>query len=265
MLNINSQPSNSLSLAEKLTQVQDSVRREPTNSLLRVHLFQLQVVLGLWDKALMQLQAAARFDPKSNAMAQAYREVMRCEVYRAQVFNGKRQPNFLGNQHTWMLDMLKALAAETTGENVVAQDLRTQSLESAPTHTASIDGVSVEWIADGDSRLGPICEVLINGQYCWLPFCDIKVLTIEKPQDLRDLVWSPMSVQLRDETTYSGFMPSRYPGTESNESDDLRLARLTTWVDKGNDAWFGFGQRVFVSDVGEHSLLDIRKIEFTSV
>jgi type VI secretion system protein ImpE len=260
MLNIDSQPSNSLPLAVKLAQVQDSVRRDPTNSLLRVHLFQLQIVLGAWDKALMQLQAAARFDVKANAMAQ----VIRCEVYRSQVFSGSRQPNFLGEQHAWMLDMLKALAGETTGSRAAAQELRAQSLDNAPAHTASVDGVQVEWMADADSRLGPICEVLVNGQYCWLPFCDISVITIEKPQDLRDLVWLPMSVQLRDASTYSGFIPSRYPGTELNESDDLRLSRLTTWTDQGDEVWFGLGQRILVSDVGEHPLLDIRKIEFAS-
>jgi type VI secretion system protein ImpE len=264
MLNIDSQPSNSLPLAEKLAQVQDSVRRDPTNSLLRVHLFQLQVVLGAWDKALMQLQASARFDVKANAMAQAYREVIRCEVYRSQVFRGLRQPNFLGEQHVWMLNMLKALVAEATENNAAAQELRVESLDNAPAHTASVDGVQVEWIADADSRLGPICEVLVNGQYCWLPFCDISVITIEKPQDLRDLVWLPMSVQLRNASTYSGFIPSRYPDTELNESDDLRLSRLTTWIDQGDDVWFGLGQRIFVSDVGEHPLLDIRKIEFAS-
>jgi type VI secretion system protein ImpE len=264
MLNIDSQPSNSHSLAERLTQVQDSIRRDPTNGSHRVHLFQLQIVVGLWNKALMQLQAAARFDVKANAMAQAYREVIRCEVYRSQVFSGLRQPNFLGEQHKWMLDMLKALVAEAAGSNAEAQELRVRSLNNAPAHTASIDGVQVEWMADADSRLGPICEALINGQYCWLAFCDISVLTIEKPQDLRDLVWSPMSVQLRDGATYSGFIPCRYPGTELNESDDLRLSRLTTWTDQGDDVWFGLGQRILVSDVGEHPLLDIRKIEFAS-
>jgi type VI secretion system protein ImpE len=264
MLNIDSKLTSSLSLAEKLAQVQGSIRSDPTNSLLRVHLFQLQVVHGSWDKALMQLQAAARFDTKANAMAQAYREVIRCEVYRSQVFSGLRQPNFMGEQHVWMLNMLKALVAEATGDNATAQDLRAQSLENAPAHTATIDGVEVAWVADADSRLGPICEVLINGQYCWLPFGDICVLSIEKPQDLRDLVWLPMSVQLRDGSSYSGFIPSRYPGTELNESDDLRLSRLTTWSEQGDEVWFGLGQRVLVSDFGDHPLLDIRKIEFVS-
>jgi type VI secretion system protein ImpE len=262
MLNIDSLTLNTLSLADKLARVQDSIRKEPTKSLHRVHLFQLQVVMGLWDKALMQLQAAARFDNKASAMAQAYREVMRCEVYREQVFAGLRKPNFLGDQHPWMLDMLKAIAADAAGDATLALELRNQSLESAPTHTALIDGVQVDWIADADSRLGPICEVLINGQYCWLPFGDIKAMTIEKPQDLRDLVWIPISVQLKDETTHSGFIPSRYPGTELSADDDLRLAKLTTWTDQGDEVWFGLGQRILISDVGEHPLLDIRKIEF---
>lgn len=264
MPKINSLTSNALSLEDELTQVQDLIRKEPTKSLHRVHLFQLQVVMGLWDKALIQLQAAARFDDKANSMAQDYREVIRCEVYRTQVFAGTNKPNFLGDQYPWMLDMLKAIAAFETGDSELALEFRTRSLDCAPAHAALIDGVQVQWIADADSRLGPICEVLVNGQYCWLPFGDIKVMTIEKPQDLRDLVWIPISVQLKDESFYSGFIPTRYPGTELKASDELSLSRLTAWTNQGDEVWFGLGQRVLVSDVGEHPLLDIRKIEFLS-
>jgi len=54
-----------------------------------------------------------------------------------------------------------------------------------------MDGKPFEWIADGDSRLGPLLEVILEGRYVWVPFCRIKRVNIERPADLRDLVWAP--------------------------------------------------------------------------
>ena len=35
---------------------------------------------------------------------------------------------------------------------------------------ATLDGRPFEWIADADSRLGPVLEAIINGRYYWVPF-----------------------------------------------------------------------------------------------
>ena len=36
-----------------------------------------------------------------------------------------------------------------------------------------MDGHGFEWIADADSRLGPLLEVILEGKYYWAPFCRI--------------------------------------------------------------------------------------------
>ena len=43
-------------------------------------------------KALEQLQLCAQLDPSCEPMARAYREAIRCEVLRAEVFAGKKSP-----------------------------------------------------------------------------------------------------------------------------------------------------------------------------
>ena len=42
----------------------------------------------------------------------------------------------------------------------------------------------------------------------------------------------------------------------------MLLSRKTTWTEAGTDRWHGLGQRVLISDGGEHDLLGIRSIEF---
>ena len=59
---------------------------------------------------------------------------------------------------------------------------------------ASADGdheAAFAWLADADSRIGPIFEAVINGKYYWVPASAVAALTIEAPEDLRDFVWMP--------------------------------------------------------------------------
>ena len=84
------------SLAESLNRLQDQVRKDPSNFKHRVFLFQLLAVLGDWDRSLTQLNVAGDLDASALAMVQAYREAIRCEVLRADVFAGKKSPVVFG-------------------------------------------------------------------------------------------------------------------------------------------------------------------------
>jgi type VI secretion system protein ImpE len=63
-------------------------------------------------------------------------------------------------------------------------------------------------------------------------------------------------------------IPTRYPGTElvtSINADELKCSRRTEWVEKHPGMWFGMGQRVWTSDVGEYAILDTRKLTIDQV
>lgn len=83
-------------LAQALSELQAQVRKEPASSKHRVFLFQLLCVLGDWDRALTQLQVAGEMDAGTLAMVQTYREALRCEALRAQVFGGRHSPLLFG-------------------------------------------------------------------------------------------------------------------------------------------------------------------------
>ena len=80
------------SLDETLTQLQDQVRKDPSNASHRVFLFQLLAVLGDWNRAATQLKVAGELDAGTLAMVQTYREALRCEVLRADIFAGRNTP-----------------------------------------------------------------------------------------------------------------------------------------------------------------------------
>jgi type VI secretion system protein ImpE len=243
-----------------LTLLQEQVRKSPERADLRVFLFQLLCVLGQWDRALTQLDVAGEMDAGTLAMAQMYRETIRCEQLRTEVFAGRRSPVVFGEPEAWVAWIIEALGAEGAARADQAQELRSRAFEAAPASAGSIDGQPFEWIADADMRLGPICEAVINGRYYWVPFARLSRLDIEAPTDLRDVVWTPAHFQFANGGETVGVIPTRYAGSEAADQPSIRLARQTVWHEVSPELFTGLGQRVLATDAGEHSIMDVRAI-----
>ena len=58
-----------------------------------------------------------------------------------------------------------------------------------------------------------------------------------------------------------GLIPTRYPGSAANESEQVRLARRTEWQEIGDEIYSGLGQRVLATDTAEYALMDVRQID----
>ncbi|MGV3533489.1 MAG: type VI secretion system accessory protein TagJ [Chthoniobacteraceae bacterium] len=250
-------------LDDALKALQDSVRQNPADPRLRRFLFQLHCVLGRWDKALTQLQVLADMDSDSFLLASIFQPLIQCEMLRAEVFQGKRSPIVFGEPERWVGLLVQANALVSSGDIKVARALQKQALEEAPATPGSLNGQPFEWIADADSRLGPVIEAMIDGRYCWVPMNRIRTMTVSAPKDLRDLVWTPAQFVWTNGGDTSGFIPTRYPRTELSSDGALRLARKTEWEDAGEEVFIGLGQRVFATDTSDVPLLEVRSIEFT--
>jgi type VI secretion system protein ImpE len=238
----------------------DEVRAKPQDAKLRVFMFQLLCVTGQWERALNQLNVSLELDPSTLPMVQTYREAIACETLRMQVFAGQKVPMLFGEPETWVALLIEALLRAGRGEPDAARDLRAQALEQAPTTAGTVDGASFSWIADADSRLGPVLEAIINGKYYWLPWNRLAQLDIDPPQDLRDAVWMPAHFQFVNGGEVVGLIPTRYPDTVLAEGDLLSLARRTDWVEKQPGEFSGLGQRLITTDSNEYGLMDIRSV-----
>lgn len=139
--------------------------------------------------------------------------------------------------------------------------MQAQAFDAAPATQGRIGDSAFEWIADADSRLGPMLEVILEGKYYWIPFCRIARIEIEKPSDLRDLVWTPARFTWTNGGAVSGHIPVRYPGTENVDDDALRLSRKTLWSEPSPDCFLGLGQRILTTNAGEYPLLECRTLE----
>src|SRR5204862_530774 len=95
----------------------------------------------------------------------------------------------------------------------------------------------------------------------WVPFHRIKQIKLEAPADLRDFVWMPAELTFATGGQMVALIPTRYPGTEEQGDNAEKLARKTEWRELAPDSFAGLGQRLFATDRGEHSLMDLRKID----
>ncbi len=258
---------------QALADLQDEVRAFPDEPRHRIFLFQLLSVLGRWDRALTQLQVVRDLDPGAVAMVRTYEAVLRCEMLRRGVFAGERTPMILGDPAPWMAQLVEALRLSAQGDYAASQRLRGEAYDQAPVSTGKLSissdpqfgsgesDAAFAWLADADTRLGPMLEVIVNGRYYWAPIQRIARIDIDPPEDLRDIVWLPARFLWTNEGQAVGMIPTRYPGSDASDDPQVRLARRTEWREAGQGVYEGMGQRVLATDQGEYAIMNVRRIE----
>ena len=159
----------------------------------------------------------------------------------------------------WIAKLIQALRPmDPAGQ----AQLRSEAFDAAPAGPAKVNGHDVPWLADADSRLGPVLEAIMDGKYYWIPFDRIRRISLSLPTDLRHLVWLPAQVTWATEGESSVLIPTRYVGTEKIENDQLRLARRTDWDELAENQYRGTGQRMLTAGETDFPLLEIRTIEW---
>ncbi len=250
-------------LSAALDSLQNQIRANGADARLRLSLCQLLCVMGQWDRARTQLQTLASLGgDEYKTWVDMMGQVVLGEALRREVFAGRTTPTVFGEPATWVAQLIQSLAP---GDPAAQAKLREAAFDAAPATAGKINGIEVPWIADADSRLGPILEAIMDGKYYWIPFDRISRMLIEAPTDLRHLVWIPAEVIWITGGKSALHIPVRYPGTELSTDDRLRLSRLTTWDEIGENAFRGLGQRTFAAGEQDFPILDVRTVELANV
>lgn len=249
---------------EALQSLQTEIRKAPADVKLRVFLFQLLAVLGQWERALNQLTALAEMDAATLPMTRTYSEAIQCERLRTEVFAGRRSPLIFGDPEPWMALLLEALRLDAAAHPAEAAETRQRALAAAAETAGTVNQQPFAWIADADSRLGPMLEAIVNGRYYWVPFQRIQRMVLEAPADLRDYVWMPAQLTWANGGETVGLLPARYPGSETHLDPLVQLGWKTEWLDSAVGTAVGFGQRLLATDQDDYPLLDVRQIVLTA-
>ena len=255
-------------LSQHIEAVESRIRRAPDDADLRAQLFQLAAVQGDWVRAADQLRLCSQFSMQSRPMAMMYSQAIDGERQREAVLAGAGAPSFFASHPEWCDLLVQALGVDAADPEKAA-DLRARALDAAQVSAGALTGAAEEadpepyaWIGDGDSRLGPVCELLSGGQYGWVPFEDIREIALLAPEGLCDLVWARAEILLKDGRTLPGLIPARYPAAPgqrmADQEEHLRLGRVTQWRELADGTLAGAGQKMWITDAGEFALLDVR-------
>jgi len=251
-------------LAGAIATVKAAIRKAAAEPDLRFLLFQLASLAGDWTSAANQLSAYSELTGRQSPLPVVFRRLVAAEVEREKVFAGEAAPLIFGEPSPWIAPLVQALEAVARRDFAAAMDLRSRALAQAAPCAGSINGQPFDWLMDGDSRLGPVLEAVVNGSYYWIPLERIRSLSCEPPSQLRDAVWTAGTLKLATGADVPAFIPARYPGVQSWADGSLKMARSTDWDCPVEGCYLGRGQRMLLTQDSEVSLLDLRLLEFTA-
>lgn len=257
----------SATLSETMADVTRQIQANPANADLRAAFVQLLCLSGNWTRAQTQLQSWLALSPQAQPTVTLLQQAIAGELQRDAVLRGEADPVLPGSAWHWCDTLLTALQAEKAGDVARGSALRAEALTLAAanpgTATQQDQPTAFSWLMDGDSRFGPVCEVINQGRYYWIPFAAIREMQFQAPASVTDLVWRHTRVQLVDGSEQVCQIPARYPLLAGADECFLR-ASVTEWQPLGGDPdqFVGQGQKMWLSDSAEFSLLSLQQVAF---
>jgi type VI secretion system protein ImpE len=238
-------------LEEALAAATEAVRRQPTEVGQRLLLAELLLFDGRFERIDTLLDAAISIDPGAAVPIAEFRQLLRAETARRQLFAAGRVPEFLGEPTAAQRAALAAVVALREGD-VAAAAAACAEAEAARPHPAGRMGETrYDDLRDADDIIGGSLEVLTTtGKYFWVPLERVVSLEPHPPARPRDLFWHRVTLSVADGPDGEVYLPVLYDPPVP-PSAACRLGRATDWTGDGAGPVRGIGQRVLlVGDEG---------------
>lgn len=240
----------------------DLVRANPTNIPARIFLFELSLFSGDWDRAEKQLDVIGHQDANALIGSMIFRQCLHAERDRMKFFADGLKPGILAPPPAYIEDLLAANNRIREGNTGEARAILDTVEEERPAFSCKVNGSEMEDFRDYNDATMCLFEVIFKDSYTWLPFENIVKIEFFSPKSLRDLFWLQAQVEMTNGTSGEMFFPTLYSGSWKHDNDMVRLARMTDWLDIGNDLFTGEGTKLYWMDGKDRSILDIQSIEF---
>lgn len=251
-------------LADAVTAAQAALRKAPTDLNARVLLAELLAFAGNLERADVVLDAASAIDPSTALVVAEFRQLIRADMARRQLFRDGRVPEFLGEATQTQRLQLAALVALRAGDMAEAAH-QAELAETARPHVAGRHGETAfdDW-RDCDDLLAGSFEVLTTtGKYFWIPTERVASLEFHPAKRPRDLLWRRASMSVNSGPDGEVYLPAVYAADEPL-SDALRLGRETDWRQSDDGPMRGVGQRLFLFGEEAVGIMELDQIRFAA-
>jgi type VI secretion system protein ImpE len=241
-------------------QVQE-VKTQPLDQGKRLFLFELLVFAGELDRARRQIDAVTYEDVHLELATGQYRKLFEVEQARHKLRETGPLPRFLSPPPEHARLRLEALENIRLKRFADATTLLEQADDKAPELKGTLNDKPFTVLRDCDDLFGSVIEMVVQGQYYWVPLEEIGTCSIREPKNPRDLIWCPARVQLKQGSGGDVFLPALYPGSHASNDDALRLGRATDWSSGDDGPVRGIGARQFLVEEDAINLVDWRELK----
>lgn len=238
------------------------VKNKPTDTAARTFLFELLIFAGEFDRAEKQLDVLGQQNANSLIGTQVYRQCIAAEKMRQKTFRADHVPEFITAKPAYvqfLLDAIRALRNNNAGEAA-------QKLEESETARPAIGGkandVEFQDFRDYNDLTASVLEVFLKGQYVWIPLEFVEKLEIQKPQSLRDVLWTQAKIELFDGTGGEIHLPAIYVDSFKHDDGEVKLGKATDWIELAPNVFAGAGNRLFAVNGAAKPLIELGVIEF---
>jgi type VI secretion system protein ImpE len=252
-------------LAAAIEEVTREVKASPTDMQKRTFLFELLCFAGDFDRAERQLDVIAQQSVMAVVGVQVYRNNLRAERDRANLFRDGFQPHFLVEPPAYIDLHLEAINRLREGNLAEARQLLDRAEEARPALAGNLNDQPFLDFRDYNDWTAPALELIVQDHYTWLPFEQIRHIEIGAPKQLRDLMWAAARVETSDGTIAEAFIPALYAGSHTHADEQVRLGRMTDWQNIGGDLYQPAGLRLFLVDGEDRALFEAHSIEFAAI
>ncbi len=248
-----------------------AVKAKPTDLAARVRLAEMLLLAGNLERADVLLDSAGQLDPSASLIVAEFRQLLRADMARRQLFRDGRVPEFLDTPSSAEQHLLACLVAMRAGDYPAAAEAATAA-EAARAVTPGIhEGgpaghVTFDDFRDASDDLGGVLEILTTtGKYYWIPLSRIDEITFHKPMRPRDLAWRRASISVNQGPDGDVYVPATYFSDDAARGAALgaayRLGRATDWLDH-DGVVTGVGQREFLVGDASVPIMELSTLRF---
>jgi type VI secretion system protein ImpE len=240
------------------------VRASPTDNIGRLFLFELFLFAGDLDRARKQLDVLRYDDPRHTAAIDQYRFALEAETHRRAVFAGTEEPKGMATAPDHVRARLEALSHMARGDHAQARKKLDEANAGVPSIMGTLNGKPFTRLFDADERFATVLEVFATGgAYTWLPLELIESISLNSPQNPRDVIFRPAHLVLPDGTEGDVLLPGLYPGTSASTDDLTKLGRSTEWKQREGEVTCGVGGKLFLVDDTLVNFTDLKELHIT--
>jgi type VI secretion system protein ImpE len=235
------------------------VKAQPADPARRLFLFELLAFDGDLDRARKHIEAI-EVDQVDHQLAVAtYVSLLESEKRRRALFLSGTPPQFLADPPAHVHDRLEAIARLRGGDAAGADALLSKANAELPALRGSLNGQAFEGLRDADDLFGTVLEVMVRGEYYWVPLEQVETLTLGPPRFPRELLWLPARLEL-EANAGDVFVSTLYPRSHEHGDELVKLGRMTDWPAIESGPMMGAGLHSYLVGEEVSGILEWREL-----